>query len=347
MTLQAAEAAVLSAAPEDGFRRLAVSGIRREADGVASVILGDPDGGTLPAWEPGAHVDVLFGNGVLRQYSLCSDPSDHHVWRIAVLREQPGRGGSRYVHEELKAGDVLDVRGPKNNFRGTPGPGEKVFVAGGIGITPLLPMIRAAHAGGEPWRLLYLGSSLRSMAFLDEVSALDPERDKVQVQAKENSGSMDLSEYLRLARLGPDTTVYACGPQRLLTELRSAHAAGAIPRLMFESFGSEQTSGSGQANSSGQVSPPAGSDTPFVVETADGTEITIGAQETILDALQRVNVPALNSCRKGTCGTCETVVLGGVPDHRDEILSAEERAGNETMMICVSRCLGDRLVLDI
>ncbi|MHC6219120.1 PDR/VanB family oxidoreductase [Arthrobacter sp. MMS24-S77] len=355
MMLQATDAAqpgtaVLAA---KGFFQVAVSVLRREADGVVSVILKDPDGGALPVWEPGAHIDVLFSNGILRQYSLCSEPEDRSAWRIAVLREQSSRGGSSFVHEELRAGDVLDVRGPKNNFRGTAGSGEKVFVAGGIGITPLLPMIRAAQAAGEPWKLLYLGSNLHSMAFLDEIAGLDPAGTKTRIHAKDVSGALDLIGYLREEGLNADSTVYACGPPRLLSELRSAHRAGVVPQLLFEDFGhAEPDAGTGPAGSapagSGQdIGNAARDNLPFVVETADGLEIDVAETETILDALQRSGVPALNSCRKGTCGTCETVVLAGIPDHRDEILSDEERASNETMMICVSRCRGERLVLEL
>lgn len=352
MTLQATDTARDASLPTKGFFRLAVSELRREAVGVVSVILRDPDGGALPEWEPGAHVDVLFANGTLRQYSLCSDSAERSAWRIAVLREQSSRGGSSYVHEVLRAGDVLDIRGPKNNFRGTPGAGDKVFIAGGIGITPLLPMIRAAHRAGEPWRLLYLGSSVQSMAFREEIAALDPGGDRTRIHAKEESGALDLTGHLREEGLAADSTVYACGPQRLLKELLSAHGAGAVPQLLFEEFGSDESDGgpgprgsaAGDVNTSGNLH---GDNTPFVVETADGMEIEIAPSETILDALQRSGVPALSSCRKGTCGTCETVVLDGIPDHRDEILSEEERAANETMMICVSRCRGERLVLEI
>lgn len=336
-----------------GFFQLTVSELRREADGVVSVILKDPDGGALPAWEPGAHVDVLFSIGMLRQYSLCSEPADRSAWRIAVLREQPSRGGSSFVHEVLRAGDVLDVRGPKNNFRGAAGSREKLFIAGGIGITPLLPMIRAAQIAGESWRLLYLGSDLHSMAFLDEIAGLDPAGTKTRIHAKEVSGALDLAEYLRSEGLAAESTVYACGPPRLLSELRSAHEAGVVPQLLFEDFGHDAPdAGTGPGGSvsggSGQEFGNAARDnSPFVVETADGIEISVAENETILDALQRSGVPALNSCRKGTCGTCETVVLAGMPDHRDEILSGEERASNETMMICVSRCRGERLVLEL
>ncbi|WP_427006180.1 PDR/VanB family oxidoreductase [Pseudarthrobacter sp. H2] len=337
MTLQSADAPVLSGPAPVGksFASLAVSELRREADNIVSVFLKAPTGGVLPPWEPGAHIDVLFGNGILRQYSLCSDPAERSYWRIAVLRELPGRGGSRYIHESLKAGDVLDIRGPQNNFRGTPGSGEKVFIAGGIGITPLLPMIRAAYQKGESWRLLYLGSSLRSMAFVEELAVLDPAGDKVCIRAREKSGRTDLTEYLRGAGLTGDATVFTCGPERMLAELRAAHTDGLVPHLLFEDFGGGPGGG------------PADDDAPFLVETADGTQIDVGENETILEALERAGVPALNSCRKGTCGTCETAVVAGIPDHRDEILSHEERAANETIMICVSRCRGERLVLDL
>ncbi len=345
MTLQAAEAL----AATKGFTRLTVRGIREEADAVVSVLLEDPDGGALPAWEPGAHIDVLLPNGLLRQYSLCSDPADSSQWRVAVLREPAGRGGSDFIHGTLRPGDAVEVRGPRHNFKGlnfrgsSPAAGEKLFIAGGIGITPLLPMIRAAAAAGEPWRLLYLGRSLRSMAFLAELAALDPDGNRIRIHAKDEAGPLDLAAHIADA---PGAAVFACGPARLLGELRAAHSSGALAGLAFEDFGA----GSPDAPDAG--APAGGStgeadDAPFIVETADGTEVEVAASESILDALHRAGVPALNSCRKGTCGTCETAVLGGTPDHRDEILSDEERAANETMMICVSRCRGERLVLDL
>ncbi|OFI38698.1 hypothetical protein BIU82_04150 [Arthrobacter sp. SW1] len=320
---------------------MTVGGIQAEADGVVSLTLENPDGGALPAWEPGAHIDLLLPNGLLRQYSLCSDPADTARWRVAVLREPEGRGGSRYIHEQLRAGDAVEVRGPKHNFRGDAGtPGERLFIAGGIGITPLLPMVRAAAAADEPWRLLYLGRSRRSMAFLDELAVLDPDRTRVRIHAKDDAGPLDLGDYL--AEAG-GAVVLACGPARLLAELRTAHMAGTVAGLAFEDFGAdalpEEAADGGAAGEAGNA--------PFVVETADGTEVEVSADESILDALHRAGVPALNSCRKGTCGTCETPVLDGVPEHRDGILSDEEREANDTMMICVSRCRGARLVLDI
>jgi len=177
------------------------------------------------------------------------------------------------------------------------------------------------------------------MAFLDELAAVDPDGTRTRIHAKDDAGLLDLAGYLADAG---GAVVYACGPARLLSELRAAHAAGAVAGLVFEDFGA----GSAETPDGG-ASALGPDDSPFVVETADGQEINVAAGETILDALHRSGVPALNSCRKGTCGTCETVVLEGIPDHQDDILSEEERALNETMMICVSRCRGERLVLDI
>ncbi|WP_120521138.1 PDR/VanB family oxidoreductase [Arthrobacter celericrescens] len=337
MTLQAAEAA----AAAKGFTRLTVGSVREEADGVVSVLLEDPDGGALPDWEPGAHIDVLLPNGLLRQYSLCSDPADNTGWRFAVLREADGRGGSTYIHDSLRPGDVVEVRGPKHNFQGsTPAQGVALYIAGGIGITPLLPMIRATESAGRPWRLLYLGRSLRSMAFLDELAALDPDGSRLRIHAKDESGALALPAYLADAT---GAAVYACGPARLLDELRAAHAAGTVAGLVFEDFGGSPLPGeTPDGGARGEAE-----NAPFVVETADGTEVEVSAAESILDALHRAGVPALNSCRKGTCGTCETPVLDGIPEHRDGILSEEEREANDTMMICVSRCRGERLVLDL
>lgn len=346
MTLQTADSAIRGT-PLKGFAKLVVTGIRREADAVVSLSLTSPDGGPLPPWAPGEHVDVRFANGILRQYSLCSDPADPAVWRVAVLREEAGRGGSRYVHEALHSGDAVDVRGPKNNFRGTAGAGEKVFIAGGIGITAVLPMARAAQRAGESWHLLYLGARLGSMAFLEEIAALDPSGGRVRIHAKDQHGSLDLAAYLDGGAVPAEATVYACGPSRLLDGVRALHATGRLPYLMTEDFGREDSEENAAPGGADPGAALARKDSPFVVETADGQEIAVAPEESILDALQRSGIPALNSCRKGSCGTCETVVLGGIPDHRDDILSDEERASNDIMMICVSRCQGEKLVLDI
>ncbi|MEU6512143.1 PDR/VanB family oxidoreductase [Streptomyces sp. NPDC046942] len=300
---------------------------RREsaADGVLSLTLRDPLGQELPAWEPGAHVDLLLGPELERQYSLCSDPADRSAWRIAVLREPDGRGGSAFVHEELGEGDKVRVRGPRNHFPLESAPGYR-FIAGGIGITPLLPMLAAAEAAGADWSLLYGGRSRASMAFTGELARYG---DRVALAPQDETGLLDLGPALDGAPDG--TLVYCCGPGPLLDAVEERCPTG---RLRVERF---------------QPKPrPTGSDTAFEVELArSGRVLTVAPRVSVLDTVRAAGVEVLYSCTEGTCGTCETDVLEGVPDHRDSVLTEEERAAGDTMMICVSRCRGARLVLDL
>lgn len=313
------------------FFDVEVRSIERESSSVVSLRLEHPLGEELPEWEPGSHVDVLLPNGILRQYSLCSRTGDRTAWRLGVLREAKGRGGSAYVHDELKPGTKIQVRGPRNNFTLEPA-GGYIFIAGGIGITPLLPMVRAAAERGVPWRMVYLGRSRESMAFIEELLELG---DDVQIHADDESGLFPLAELL--GGLERDTHVYACGPGPLLNVLQSIAEGWEDPaRFHCERFtGIDQ----GTPGPSGQSS--------FVVQLIDGTEVSVGPDETILQALEKVGINQANSCREGICGTCETGVLEGEIDHRDSLLSEAEREAGETMMICVSRCKSKRLLLDL
>ncbi|WP_256468664.1 PDR/VanB family oxidoreductase [Pseudarthrobacter sp. SSS035] len=315
------------------FFSVQVREVQREADGVVSVLLGPLDSATLPRWSPGAHIDVLLPNDMLRQYSLISDPDDQDAWRIAVLLDSEGRGGSKYIHTALKVGDSLEARGPRNHFLRGSSEGPTQFIAGGIGITPLLSMVREAAQNGADWNLLYLGSDRNSMPFLSELLKYG---DRVRVHSKSEHGAMNLTAFIQDPGPPSVASTYACGPHRMLTELGNLFrndAHGEYYRELFDAAGS----------------PVAGVEDslPFVVETSDGSEVEVAADETIIDALDRVGIRTLSSCRKGTCGTCETEIIDGLADHRDAVLSDEERAAGETMMICVSRCVGDRLVLDL
>jgi len=314
------------------FFDVEVRSIQRESSSVVSLRLEHPLGEDLPEWKPGSHVDVLLPNGILRQYSLCSDLADRTSWRLGVLRETEGRGGSAYVHDELKPGTKIQLRGPRNNFGLEPA-ASYVFIAGGIGITPVLPMVREAAERGVPWRLVYLGRSRESMAFLEEIQALGG---NVDIHADDESGLYPLAELL--GGLDESTHVYACGPGPLLNVLQSiAEEWEDSARFHFERF---------TAGGDPSALPKRG-DSPFVVELTDGTEILVGQDETILQALENAGINQPNSCREGICGTCETHVLGGEIDHRDSLLSDEEREAQDTMMICISRCKGNRLHLDI
>ncbi|MFE6886975.1 PDR/VanB family oxidoreductase [Streptomyces sp. NPDC057694] len=298
---------------------LVVADRRQEADGVVSLLLRRPDGGALPGWEPGAHIDLLLGDGLERQYSLCG--TDASSWRIAVLREPDGRGGSAHVHDALGPGRRVRARGPRNHFRLEAAPAYR-FVAGGIGITPILPMLAAADA---PWTLSYGGRSLSSMAFTAELAARYP-AERLRLQ----EGPLDLNTLL--AGLRPGELVYACGPESLLTAVEALVPAGSLRTERFT-----------------PVAAPAGGDESFEVELArSGTVLTVPADQSILSAVRDAGVEVLYSCTEGTCGTCETDVLAGEVDHRDSVLTAQERAGNETLMVCVSRAArGGRLTLDL
>ncbi|MEU2745944.1 PDR/VanB family oxidoreductase [Streptomyces collinus] len=300
---------------------------RREfaAEGVLALTLRHPLGEPLPAWEPGAHVDVLLGPGLERQYSLCGDPADRSAWRIAVLREPAGRGGSAHVHEQLGEDAKVRVRGPRNNFRLEPAPRYR-FVAGGIGITPLLPMLAAAEASGAEWTLLYGGRTRGSMAFGGELGRYG---DRVTFAPEDETGLLDLPSVLDDVPEG--TLVYCCGPGPLLDAVEARCPSGV---LRVERFQPKQQE--------------TGDDTAFEVELArSGRTLTVAPDVSVLDAVRAAGVEVLYSCTEGTCGTCETDVLDGEPDHRDSVLTDDERATGETMLICVSRCRGGRLVLDL
>ncbi|GAA3019123.1 PDR/VanB family oxidoreductase [Streptosporangium longisporum] len=298
----------------------------RVADGVVALTLEHPDGGRLPDWTPGAHVDLVLPGGLTRQYSLCGDRWDPRTYRIGVLREPDGRGGSAYVHDVLAEGDTVAIGGPRNNFPLVPSE-RYLFVAGGIGITPLLPMIHQAELLDADWHLLYGGRTRASMAFADELAR---HGDRVTLAPQDERGPLDLPE-----RPEPGTRVYCCGPAGLLeaVERRAAHwPAGSLRTERF-------TAGNG--------STPA-RDEPFeVVLRRSGVSVTVTPDRSVLQAINDAGVGVLSSCRQGLCGTCETGVLEGVPDHRDALLDDAERAAGDSMFVCVSRSRSDRLVLDL
>lgn len=302
-----------------------------EADGVLSVELTHPDGSPLPAWRPGAHIDVHTG-GHVRQYSLCSDPADTGHWRIGVLREPASRGGSAHVHSGLRPGQTLHVQGPRNHFELDTAPGVTgyLFIAGGIGITPLLAMAREAARTGTPWRLVHGGRTRASMAFAAELSALaELPSGSVEFVAQDESGHPDLDALL--TGLDPGTQVYCCGPEPLLAAVEQRR-----PDARTERF-------------TAPTAPPRdGEDTGFdVLCSRTGRTVEVGPGTSVLDALDSAGISVASSCRDGICGTCETKVLEGTPDHRDFLLTDGEREAGASMMLCVSRARTPRLVLDL
>ena len=310
--------------------RLRVARRTTGAEGVAVLDLRDPAGADLPEWAPGAHVDLLLPDGMTRQYSLCGDPHDRAVWQIGILREPGGRGGSAYVHDQLLEGTEIDVRGPRNNFPLLPAP-RYVFIAGGIGVTPIIPMAAAAEQAGAQWEFHYGGRTRTSMAFVDALAAAHGAR--VTLHPQDEVGLIDLDRLLGTPQ--PDTLVYCCGPEPLLTAVEERCAAWPPGSLHVERFSPKDVGEPLRAGS-------------FEVElTVTGTTLTIGPDTSILAAVEAAGVPVLSSCQEGTCGTCETVVLEGEVDHRDSLLTPEEQAVNDTMFICVSRAVSPRLVLEL
>jgi ferredoxin-NADP reductase len=303
--------------------------IVNEAHGVRSLELAPVDGDKMPQWEPGAHVDLILSPELERQYSLCGDPDDLRTWRVAVLREPESRGGSEWVHDKLEVGDQIRVRGPRNNFP-LIAADEYLFIAGGIGITPILPMIARCETNGTPWRLVYGGRAESSMAFTDHLGGYG---DKVTLWPQDRCGIIDLDALLGEAR--QNVAVYCCGPGVLLDAVEAECAHWENGALHLERFRPKAGALDGE-------------NTAFEVELEEsGIVLTVGAEESIVDALEAAGVHVPTSCREGTCGTCETVVLDGIPDHRDSYLTDEEKESNEVMMPCCSRAKCDRLVLDL
>jgi ferredoxin-NADP reductase len=310
--------------------RLQVARRDAGADDVAVLELRDPRGAQLPAWTPGAHIDLELPGGMVRQYSLCGDPEDRCSWRIAVLREPVGRGGSAYVHAELHPGSLVDARGPRNNFPIVAAP-RYLFIAGGIGITPILPMVAAVARSGAQWELHYGGRSRRSMAFLEFLESTHGER--LTTYPLDEVGLIDLDPLLSAP--SPDTLVYCCGPESLLTAVEQRCAAWPSGALHVERFAPKE-----------QDEPRL--TVPFEVElVASGVTLTVPPEKSVLQVVEEAGIAVLSSCQEGTCGTCETAVLAGEVDHRDSLLTPEEQAVGDTMFICVSRAAGPRLVLDL
>jgi ferredoxin-NADP reductase len=300
-----------------------------EADDVRSIVLEHPDGIALPAWAPGAHIDVHIPTTGTRQYSLCGDPADKNAWHIAVLRERDSRGGSVFLHDAVEAGTLLETGGPRNNFPLAPA-GHHEFVAGGIGITPLLPMLAELTAAGASWRLHYGGRRRAGMAFLDPLAAYG---DRVVVWPEDERGLLPVAEIAAAA--GPGGLVYCCGPGPLLDAVEKACAGIGAPAHV-ERFRPRDPA------------PGIRAQMPFdVLLGSTGQVVPVQPGQSILDALADAGLDVPSSCREGTCASCETTVLAGEVDHRDSVLTESERQTGTTMMICVSRSHSERLTLDL
>jgi ferredoxin-NADP reductase len=319
---------------------LLVRAQRLESDAVLSLVLEHPDGSELPAWTPGAHIDVVLPSGTVRQYSLCSDPAEKTQYRIAVLNDPNSRGGSREIHETVRTGSLLPYRGPRNHFELEPAP-HYLLIAGGIGITPILAMARQIGQGDAGLTVLYGGRTRPSMAFLDELAGLGG---TVSIIPKDECGYPDLEGAMAAAQAG--TAVYCCGPEPLIRAVEQAceRHLGA-DAMHFERFGAPASPAAEDARSQ-----DTGTDeglAEFEVELKKSNRVLkVPADRTLLDVVRDANPPILFSCVVGFCVSCETMWVAGIPPPHDTILSKADREKNDTMLLCVGRSKTPLLVLD-
>ncbi|WP_374675115.1 2Fe-2S iron-sulfur cluster-binding protein [Ideonella sp.] len=304
------------------------------AEGICGLELVAADGGPLPAFTAGAHIDLHLPGGPVRPYSLCNPPGETHRYRLGVLRDAASRGGSQAVHEQLQEGQVLAISPPRNLFALVDDAPASLLIAGGIGITPLLAMAARLAAADAPFQLHYASRTRRYAAFVDEL-ARAPYASRVHLHFDdEAAGPLPLDRVLDGAAEG--THLYVCGPAGLIQATLAAARARGWPeaRLHHESFTPAPVPG-GQAGS-------------FEVALAStGQVVAVPAGQTIVQALAAAGVEVMTSCEQGVCGTCLTRVLAGQPDHRDSYLTPEERAANDQMLVCCSRSRSPRLVLDL
>lgn len=298
-----------------------------QAPGIVSYELQAPDGGELPPFTAGAHVDLTLPSGLVRSYSLVNAQSERHRYVIAVQRDRASRGGSTWVHDHLRPGDVLPVNGPRNNFALNEAAESSLFIAGGIGITPMVSMTQRLTSLQKRWQLIYCARTRASAAFLDVLEG------DVRLNFDEEPGGrmLDIAATVRAA--SPQTHLYCCGPLPMLAAFEAATADLPRERVHVEYFTAKE--------------PPAMGGGFSVVLAKTGRELAVPPGKTILETLLDAGLDVPYSCMEGVCGTCETRVVEGIPDHRDLILTEAEQAANKTMMICCSGCKGERLVLDL
>ncbi len=311
-----------------------VKTIRHEADDVISIELLPAAGAVFPRFEAGSHIDLHLPNGMVRNYSLLNSVDDVGRYVVGVLRDRASRGGSRCVHEQLRVGMTIPIAAPRNNFKLHEDAGHSVLVAGGIGITPILCMLKRLASLGRSMELLYFARSRQSAAFIDQIEALG-----VPVHwhfDAERGVPPDLRALLaeRPARTG--THYYACGPAVMLDAFERACTELGYVNAHIERFAAVAVEASTEARTS-----------YMAVLSKSGRTFTITPAKSLLATLIEGGIDVDHSCEEGVCGTCEARVLEGVPDHRDSVLSNAERASNKVMMVCVSGCKSERLVLDL
>ena len=307
-----------------------VQAMRFEANGIVSVELVSPHGAELPAFAAGAHIDLHLPNGVVRSYSLWNSPQERHRYVIGVLHDKNSRGGSRYVHEQLRVGATITIGAPRNNFPLDETAAHTVLIAGGIGITPIYGMLNELRRLGKSVELLYCARNRAEAAFVERLLGSEG----VQTHFDDEAGSPpDLRAYL--GGKSGSAHFYCCGPTPMLNAFERTCEALGLPNVHIERFAPAEP-----------VVAMQGSEYECHLARSQKM-VLVPTGKSLLDALLEAGVDVDHSCREGVCGSCETRVVDGVPDHRDGVLTKAERESGKTMMVCVSGCKGRRLVLDL
>ncbi|MBN8988940.1 MAG: oxidoreductase [Rhizobiales bacterium] len=314
--------------------KVRVKRISYEAENINSYELALPDGGDLAPFTAGSHIDLHLQNGMVRSYSLVNDQNERHRYVIAVNKDASSRGGSSFVHDTIKTGDIIAISAPRNNFALCEDAEHSVLVAGGIGITPLMSMIRRLETLARPWKLFYAARTRKAAAFLDDLAAIKPDAHlDVHLDFDDERAGQTFDLAAIVANVPAAAHLYCCGPLPMLEAFERATAGRPAGQVHVEYFQARET--------------PA-LDGGFEVRLARSNRtIAIEPGKTILDTVLDAGVSANFSCSEGVCGTCETRVIDGIPDHRDQFLSPEERAANKSIMICCSGSKSRTLVLDL
>lgn len=321
-----APASVTPKTPQ-GSRTMVVTSVTAIADRVLRIRLVPLGGGTLPVWQPGAHITLHLPNGLERQYSLCGDPADREHYDVAVLHTENSEGGSQWIHTSLRAGVTLEVSGPHNHFELEPAT-EYLFIAGGIGITPIMAMIESLPAK-RAWRLIYLGRSRKHMAFVEELEQRYPDRVRiVAADDKKAKATFTLADLT----LAENEQVYCCGPEALMEAVAEVVPADRMHLERFVALVRESAIPAGEVT---------------LVLRKSKKELTVPADESLLLAMERAGAPITGSCNKGVCGTCEVRVVSGTPVHLDSVMDDAEKDALHIMYPCVSRATSEPLTLDI
>ena len=307
---------------------LTIDRVRDEAIGIRSYILKDPQGYELPQFTAGAHIDCHLSNGLIRRYSLCNDPRDRFHYAIAVARDDKGRGGSAFIHDNWHQGDQVIIGLPRNNFPLAADSTTNLLIGGGIGITPMMAMLGALEAKGADWRLVYASRSRAHAAFAKELSAYG---DRVHLHYDdEKQAVLDLGAIIEQS--AADAHLYCCGPAPMLAAFEEICRERDPDRVHVEHFTNDQ---------------PTGGKPCKVHLRKSGLTLEVGADQSILDAILAAGLDVPFSCLEGTCGECVTAVVEGIPDHRDTVLTKRRRAENKVMMVCCSRAKTDSLTLNL